>query len=107
MTKGDTVHVFAAAGQVLARVEATSVPAILPEIPGAPDPRTVAAILEEWDIVELAWLSHGHAQQRLMFVALRDRAGIWRDLAGQVLTIKTVVEAQPETSHRTRRPKPD
>jgi len=64
-------------------------PANLPSIYGAPEVDRVKKIMTEWGIVEVALISHLHNARSVMFVALRDSAGNWRDLKGQPLTITT------------------
>lgn len=87
--KGQHITITGAAGTVAAEVLHVETPAGLPAISGAPEVDRVRDILAEWQINELALLGHLHNGREVMFIAMRDDCGIWRDLRGQVLTIET------------------
>jgi hypothetical protein len=87
---GQRIIISGAAGTVAGRVEHVACLADepLPEIPGAPDPALVAEILAEWHITHVATISYWYTPaQQLLFVALHDECGVWRDLRGEELAI--------------------
>lgn len=87
---GQRVIISGSAGTVAGTVEQVSpaTAAGLPDLPGAPDPSHVAAILAEADITHVAWITYAYTPaQQLMFAALRDREGKWWDLRGEELAI--------------------
>jgi hypothetical protein len=93
MQPGEKVRVTsAAAGTDICEVVHVTPPAIMPVIPGAPDPREVAAILEEEGIDLVILLTHRLETPRpLQFFAFRQkRTGHWYDLQKQRLTIESV-----------------
>jgi hypothetical protein len=88
--KGQRVEIRGEAGTCAGEVLHAEDPANLPSIYGAPEAERVRGILAEWDITELALIEHTHEGRRASFFALRDRAGNWRDLQRQPLTITPI-----------------
>ena len=80
------------AGTSRGRVLDTATPAALPALPGF-DHRKVQAILQEWDVQQVAFIEHDHAGHSVMFAALGDGRGHWRDLQGARLLIETAPPA--------------
>ncbi|HXB72095.1 MAG TPA: hypothetical protein VNY05_27915 [Candidatus Acidoferrales bacterium] len=96
LTPGQTVTVSGAAGTVPALVIEVSTPAILPDIPFAPDPQDLAElrkeygahvsdaeivrlILEERGVRQLAFIAHPHDSELLCFATgATCRAVNWR-----------------------------
>jgi hypothetical protein len=75
------------AGTSHGRVLDTATPDALPDLPGF-DHAQVHAILREWEVRQIAFIEHAHNRHSVMFAALGDGRGNWRDLRGAVLSIE-------------------
>lgn len=89
LRKGQAVTITGAAGQRAGRVLDVRTPDDLRPVPELPDAALVAACMRDLGIEEVAYIAHEHAGQLVCFAAARDRAGNWRDLKSQPLTITT------------------
>ena len=86
---GDSVTVsHPARGSVRAQVEQIATPEQLPHIEDAPPADFIRELLEELGIVQIAFISHPHNDQTIMFAALGDGGGRWWDLQRQNLEIR-------------------
>ena len=88
--RGQHVTITGAAGTCAGEVLHVEEPGNLPSISGAPEVERVRAIMAQQGTVEIAMLGHAHDGRQVRFIALRDRAGRWRDLHAQPLTITPV-----------------
>lgn len=90
LKKGDVVRVTGKAGSVYGRVLQTARPEELPDISGPkiPPVELVVQTLAELDIDQLALILHNHGGHEVAFFALHTRAGEWRDLQAELLTIQ-------------------
>lgn len=87
MKAGDQVIVSGPPGVVTATIIDVRPPAAMPDLPvlGSDEARRILAQV----CSRVALLQHEHSPLGLvMFVALEDLCGVWRDLHGQVLDIQ-------------------
>lgn len=84
---GQRVIVSGPLGTVAGDVLNVETPDTLPELVGTARVARVREILAEFDVVEIALIRHLHNGRPVVFAALRDSEGQWRDLRGQQLTI--------------------
>lgn len=90
LKKGDAITITSATvattpGEVVETIDAPF--SGLPELPGAPDPASVAAILGEGAVNQVAYIAYLLYGEPVCFCALGDGRGNWRDLRGAALAI--------------------
>jgi hypothetical protein len=87
LSKGQCVIVSGKAGRCAGEVVAVLTPGQLPPVPGFPDPKLVSNILDEFGIVQVAFIRHLHSGREVVFAANGDGKGNWIDMQRQKLTI--------------------
>ena len=89
LSKGQRVIVSGedAGGPCRGEVIHAEEPATMPSINAPEEIARVREIMAEWGIVEVAMIEYLHNRRPVVFAALRDKAGVWRDLKRQRLTI--------------------
>ena len=85
MNTGARVIITAAAGTDLGTVEQIHRAADIPDMPDLPMDY-IRALLADLQCTRVAWISHGHGSQKLLFAALETPTG-WHDLQGNPLGI--------------------
>jgi len=105
LTAGQCITISGAAGTCPGTIIRSESPAELPEINGPAELARVRAIMAEWGVEEIAAIEHLHDGQPVMFCALRDQHGNWRDLRGQPLTITQAIGTAAAPDAREQEPR--